>query len=269
MRPTHPRSARIAAAALAALAALAPTLASSAEPERPPVATVKVVGDSLSDSGTFAKVLKARIASVQGSADEPYVLWAERVAQAYGLAPLCPHYGLRISLLFGFTSHRGCTNFAVSGASVNNPVSAGGSDQPLSVLKQLSDLGAEPWQAQDLLLITGGGNDASNLATAYLGRSADQGVAYRDMLNTMLPGEMLAQVLAGEQGPETAGVLYMRTLADSMVTAIQTHALNRGAPRVLLVNMPNVTDTPRFQDTLRQLAASDGAVAAARVKVVL
>ena len=57
------------------------------------ITAIKVVGDSLSDSGTFSSVPGgSRIASVQGSTDEPHVLWVERVAKAYELAPLCPVY---------------------------------------------------------------------------------------------------------------------------------------------------------------------------------
>ena len=87
---------------------------------------VKVVGDSLSDSGTFAGVPGGpRIASVQGSADEPHVLWGERIAKAYDVKPLCPVYKFN-GQTFTPNPQPGCTNYAIGGARINNPASAGG-----------------------------------------------------------------------------------------------------------------------------------------------
>jgi phospholipase/lecithinase/hemolysin len=222
---------------------------------------VKVVGDSLSDSGTFAAGPgSARIASVQASADEPHVLWVERIAQAYDVAPLCPVYRFN-GQGFDPNSQAGCTNHAIGGARINNPASAGGAAAPLSIVKQLQDAAARGWQARDLLLADGGGNDAADLVSAYLGAASDQGAAYGALLGSLLPADVLQTVLAGDNGPENAGGLYMQALADQFASAITTHALNQGARQVVVANIPTITYTPRFQAVLDQIGGAAGPAA--------
>ena len=270
MRPTPLRRRSWTALALAAALAAALGGCGGSGDDRNPLAidAVKVVGDSLSDSGTFASVPGGpRIASVQGSANEPYVLWVERVALAYQLDPLCPVYQYT-GTGFAANAKAGCTNYAVAGARINNPASAGGADSPFSVPRQLADAAAKGWRAQDVLLADGGGNDAADLITAYLGASADHGAAYAALLGTLLPADTLATVLAAEQGAETAGGLYMQALADSLANALQTQALDQGAAQVLVANMPGITDTPRFQAVLAQIAAAAGADAAAQAQAL-
>ena len=152
---------------------------------------VKVIGDSLSDGGTFSGIPGgARIASVQGSSDEPNVLWVERVAKAYELAPLCPVYKFN-GTTFAANTQAGCTNFAIGGARINNPAASGGAAAPLSIGKQLTDAAAKGWSAKDLVLVDGGGNDAADVVGAYLGASADQGAAYQALLLTLIPATTL------------------------------------------------------------------------------
>ena len=230
--------------------------------------TVKVVGDSLSDSGTFASVPGgSRIASVQGSANEPYVLWVERVARAYGLAALCPVYKFN-GTTFTPNSQPGCTNHAIGGARINNPAGSGGAAAPLAIGKQLQDAAAKGWSARDLLLVDGGGNDAADLVGAYLGAAADQGAAYRALLLTLIPAATLQPVLTGPNGPENAGALYMQALADGFVASIKAQALDKGAKQVLVANLPTITYTPRFQVVLDQIGATAGAPARAQAEAL-
>ncbi len=220
--------------------------------------SVKVIGDSLSDSGTFAGLPGgSRIASVQGSANEPNVLWVERVAQSYELAPLCPVYKYN-GTTFVPNTQPGCTNYAIGGARINNPAGSGGAAAPLSVLRQLQDAAARGWSDKDLVLIDGGGNDAADLVGAYLGAAADQGAAYVALLGTLLPAETLQQALAAPGGREAAGGLYMRALADSLSAATRAQALDKGAKQVVLANIPTITFTPRFQFVLDQVAQANG-----------
>ena len=186
---------------------------------------VKVIGDSLSDGGTFSSIPGgARIASVQGSSDEPNVLWVERVAKAYELAPLCPVYKFN-GTTFAANTQAGCTNFAIGGARINNPAASGGAAAPLSIGKQLTDAAAKGWGAKDLVLVDGGGNDAADVVGAYLGASADQGAAYQ-------------------------------ALADNFAGTIKAQALDKGAKQVVVANIPTITYTPRFQAVLDQIGAS-------------
>ncbi len=226
------------------------------------ITAVKVIGDSLSDSGTFTDVPGyARTFTVQASADEPNVVWVERVAKAYDLAPLCPVYKFNGNS-FPANSKPGCTNYAVGGARINNPAKSGGTSVPYSVLGQLQDAAAKGWNAKDLVLVDGGGNDVADLVTAYLGAAGDKGAAYGALLATLLPAATLQAVMAGANGPENAGGLYMQALADSFTAAIRTQALDKGAKYVLVSNMPPVTYTPRFQYVLDQIAGASGGGAA-------
>ena len=253
--------------ALAAALALAACGGSDNNDSNPlGINTVKVIGDSLSDSGTFASVPGgARIASVQGSADEPNVLWVERVAKAYGVAALCPVYKYNGST-FVPNTQAGCTNFAIGGARINNPASAGGAAAPLSIARQLQDAAAQGWGAKDLVLVDGGGNDAADLVAAYLGAGSDQGAAYVALLGTVVPAATLQPVLAGANGPENAGGLYMQALADSFAGSIKSQALGKGAQHVVVANMPTITYTPRFQAVLDQIGATAGATGRAQAE---
>jgi outer membrane lipase/esterase len=50
----------------------------------------------------------------------------------------------------------------------------------------------------------------------------------------------------------------MQALADTYYAAIKTHALDKGAQRVVALNAPDITLTPRFQQVLGAVAASSG-----------
>jgi phospholipase/lecithinase/hemolysin len=239
-------------------------------PKPPQIAAVKSVGDSLSDSGTFAGLPgQGRTFTVQGSSDEPYVVWVERIAKAYQLAALCPVYKPNADgTAFGPNSTPGCTNYAIGGARINNPASSGGNDMPLSIPRQLQDAAQAGWNPDDLLVIDGGGNDAADLVTAYLGAAADAGAAYQALLLTQLPPATVQDTLAAPGGPEIAGGLYMQALADTFADDIRAQALDKGAQRVVIANMPAVTYTPRFQYVLDQIAAAGGSAARAQAEAL-
>lgn len=215
---------------------------------------VKVIGDSLSDGGTFSSIPGgARIASVQGSSDEPNVLWVERVAKAYELAPLCPVYKFN-GTTFAANTQAGCTNFAIGGARINNPASAGGAAAPLSIVKQLQDGAAAGWSAKDLLLIDGGGNDAADLVGAYLGAAADGGAQFNELVFSLLAVGI--QPSFTPEGGQSLGTTYMQALADRFSSAIRSNVLDKGAKQVVVANIPTITYTPRFQAVLDQIGAS-------------
>ena len=224
---------------------------------------VKVVGDSLSDSGTFAGVPGGpRIASVQGSADEPHVLWVERIAKAYDVKPLCPVYKFN-GQTFTPNPQPGCTNYAIGGARINNPASAGGAAAPLSIVKQLQDGAAAGWRDRDLVVIDGGGNDAADLIGAYLagGDLNTTASAYGALVHSLVkdPGDWQTIFWTLPSTPrETAGAIYMQRLADSFASAIKAQALDKGAKHVVVANIPTITYTPRFQAVLDQIAAAQG-----------
>jgi phospholipase/lecithinase/hemolysin len=66
---------------------------------------------------------------------------------------------------------------------------------------------------------------------------------------------------AGATGAAQAGGVHTQALADKFYGAIKTNALYKGAQRVALLNMPGITNTPRFQLVLASIEASAGKTA--------
>ena len=215
------------------------------------ITTIKVVGDSLSDSGVFFGFKFA----MQGSAAEPMQIWTERIAAQYGAPALCPRYMATSAITVALNpSAASCTSYGVGGGRINNPTAP---NSGFSIPQQLKDLAAEKaYGAGDLLLVDGGGNDAADLVGAFLNVPADGGAAYSGLLGTLLTSTVVGTQLAGgAAGFANAGALYMTALADKMFDAVKTSALDKGAKKVVVLNMPGITNTPRFQAALDQVAA--------------
>lgn len=224
---------------------------------RSAISSVRVVGDSLSDSGTFAGVPGfGRIFSVQGPTAQN---WVERTAADFGVSGLCEAYKFT-GTAFVANPIAGCTNYAIGGGRINNPASAGGVASPVSIVKQLQDAGATySYSAKDLLLVDGGGNDAADLIGAYLSAGKDGGASYAALLSTVLsPAVVAANLATGPSGLAAAGGLYMAALADKLYDAIKANALDKGAVNVIVANMPAITSTPRFQMLLGAIAVAYG-----------
>ena len=235
----------------------------SADPtsQRAGITSVKVMGDSLSDSGTFKGIPGfGRMFSVQDSASEPNTVWTERIAALLGTPQLCSFFKFT-GTTFIPNSVTGCTNFAVGGGRINNfdPLTGAG-NSPLSITFQLQTASAAGnYKSSDLLLVDGGGNDAADLVGAYLAAGTDGGVGFARMAGTLLPPATLNPLLAGGQtGLAQAGGLYMVALADMFYGSIKTTALDKGAEKVAVLNMPGITNTPRFQMALAGVAAAYG-----------
>lgn len=218
------------------------------------VSAVKVAGDSLADAGTFGFKF-----TVQGVSLTQTRIWADHVADAADVAPLCPRYAATgPNTVAPNPSATGCTSYAVGGARINVAGNAGDAT-PFSVLQQLRDLGTQPYAEQDVLLVDGGGNDAADLIGAYLGANTDGGAAYVALLGELLSSAQVAQAVAGgTTGLAQAGGLYMTALADALVDTLKAQALDKGAKRVVVVNAPDVTRTPRFQAVLAGVAQASG-----------
>ena len=224
------------------------------------VTAVKVMGDSLADSGTFG--LKFTVQGTAPTGAGSTAIWPERVAASYGRT-LCPHY---VSAGGSFSAKADCTNYAVGGGRINNfkaPTS------PVSILQQLKDAGAAGYAAGDLVLIDGGGNDAADLIGAYLGASRDGGKAYAALLGTVLDAATVNSLLAGgATGMAQAGGAYMQALATQFAATIKAQTLDKGATRVAVLNMPGVTLTPKFRMVLASISAANGAAAAAQAQTL-
>ena len=210
------------------------------------ITAVKVFGDSLADSGTFGIKFTVQSPDTQ--------IYPERVAASYGLS-LCNFYTFT-GTTFAANPKAGCTNFAIGGGVINHSNPADPRGIPLQ-LATAGSLGA--YAAGDLAIIDGGGNDAADLVGAYLKVPADKAAAYSTLLMTLLTPTQVGTALAsGATGAASIGVTYMQALADKFYASIKANVLDKGGQQVLILNMPGITNTPRFQMVLDGIAAASG-----------
>ncbi|WP_212745038.1 SGNH/GDSL hydrolase family protein [Hydrogenophaga sp. 2FB] len=219
--------------------------------------SVKVVGDSLNDSGTFGFKF-----TVQGT--PPYPIWTERVAASVAAPALCPRYSAAGGAPALNPAATACTSYGVGGAAIN-PRDAANDNTPLSIVQQLKDLRTQSlYKPEELLLVDGGGNDLAYLAEDYAkALLLDGGTAFN-----ALTGEL---ILADEKiglTRDEIGNLYVTRLADLLVDTLLSEALNRDAQRIAVITAPDVARTPRFVQSLA-IAELLNPPAAAQIKLAV
>ncbi|MCW5653962.1 MAG: phospholipase [Hydrogenophaga sp.] len=231
-------------------------------PTPPRTSSVKVVGDSLNDSGTFGIKF-----TVQGTVAAPSLIWTDQVAAAVAVSGLCPRYQATgpstVVLNAGATA---CTSYGVGGGRIN-PSGTADDTTPFSVVQQLKDLRTQQplYNPEDLLLADGGGNDLADLTGAYLGAAGDAGAAF-----LALAGELLTPAEIGAAASlEALGAAYATQLANTLADALTTEALNRDAQRIVVITAPDITRTPRFLAVLAGVSMASSPAAAAQVKAVV
>jgi phospholipase/lecithinase/hemolysin len=187
------------------------------------------------------------------------------VAATYGLS-LCNFY-VFTGTTFAANPKAGCTNYAIGGAVINqsSPVN------PLGIPLQFATaVAGGNYAATDLALIDGGGNDAADLVGAYLKAPYDGGASLAALLGSKLTPTQVGTALAGgAAGIAAGGVTYMQALADYFSNSIKSNVIGKGAMQVAILNVPGITNTPRFQMVLDGIAAAYGggtAGAAARAQ---
>jgi phospholipase/lecithinase/hemolysin len=217
------------------------------------ISSVRVFGDSIQDSGTFGYKF-----TVQSSDN---LIYAERIAANYGQT-LCNFY-VFTGTTFAANPKAGCTNFSIGGGRITY-TGAGGAANPLNVGTQMATYAAVgSYAATDLVIIDGGGNDAADLVGAYLTIPKDAAKSYSALLSTLLtPAQIGAALQGGATTTAQIGGAYMTALADKFADQIKTSVLAKGATHVVLMNMPDITYTPRFQMVLASIAAASGGGAA-------
>ena len=150
----------------------------------------------------------------------------------------------------------GSTNFAAGGGRILD------GDGPRNIRNQLVDAAASiSFNAGDLLLVDGGANDASDLAAGYLGSvgSRTGTAAFLAFLARRVETGDLLDTIRGDDSLARSANLYMQEAADALADAITTNALDRGMPRVAVLNLPDLTITPRFSSAFDRLVEEEGA----------
>ncbi|MCF8205129.1 MAG: hypothetical protein K9J82_08645 [Methylotenera sp.] len=215
------------------------------------ITSVKVFGDSLQDSGTFGYKF-----TVQGTDSLIYV---ERIAANYGQT-LCNFFTFTGTTFAPNTAKTGCTNFAIGGGRITYTGAGASAANPLNIGVQMATYASVgTYTSSDLVIIDGGGNDAADLVGAYLTIPRDSARAYSALLGTLLTPTQIGTALQG--GASTTaqiGATYMSALADKFAASIKASVLDKGATRVVVLNMPDITFTPRFQTVLDSVAAASG-----------
>ena len=231
-----------------------------------PITKVYVMGDSLADVGTFG--LKFTVQDASSSKGFP--IWTQIVANNVGVdgAAQCSFYRLTPGSAVPTLSPQ-CTNFAIGGGRIVVSAADGGTASPLTVGTQLKTRAQQGnYGVNDLLLIDGGGNDAADLIGAYLGAaSGAQGLAnYQAFLAQQLEPAAIASLLPMPNGAALAAGAYMQKLADTFYADIKAQALDKGADRVAVLNMPDVSLSPRFSAVLKGVGAQAGPAASAQLQ---
>lgn len=235
---------------------------------------VVVAGDSLADAGTFGFKFTVQKASDPANG---YPVFPQLVAQNFGVATECNFFTFN-GTTFVRNTTAGCTDFAIGAGRIQNPDNQGGNAGPQSIPLQLATAAqvVGTYSASDLVLVDGGGNDSGDLLTAFLGAASGPAgqAAYTAFLAHQLDATTIATTLPQQNGAVTLAVLYMRKLADTYYNAFKVNALDKGATHVAVLDVPDISLTPRIQAALAQVAAANGggangAAAAANVQTVL
>jgi phospholipase/lecithinase/hemolysin len=216
--------------------------------------SVKVFGDSIMDSGTFG--YKFTIQSANAAA--PFLIFPEVVAANFGVSNLCAFFRFNGTT---FVPNTACTNFAVGGGRVNNLTNASAPSNavPFSITYQM--LGP-PCCRPRLVIVDGGGNDLADLTGANLGATTPAGVAaYMKLLGTLLPSSTVATIIGSSPTPTSMGTAagaYAQAVGQTLAASVKTHIVAKGVSKIVVVNSPDITATPRFMAVLSAVAAASG-----------
>ncbi|MFM8863592.1 MAG: SGNH/GDSL hydrolase family protein [Limnohabitans sp.] len=226
-------------------------------PPKASISKVFVMGDSLADVGTFGG-LKFTVMDPVNPRNS--LVWPQLIANQFGLdgAAQCNFYSIGAAV----STNSSCTNYAIGGARIVNKAT----DTLPTVGAQLATRALAPYSAGDLLLVDGGGNDAADLAGAFLGAAQGNVSGFQAFLLQQLDAGTLAALLTQDPTGATAAGAYMQALALTYYEAIKTQALDKGAARVAVLNLPDITVTPRFQAVIAALGATQGAQVQALIR---
>lgn len=223
----------------------------------PPKASINkvfVMGDSLADVGTFG--IKFTVQDPVKPSNS--LIWPQLIANHFGLdgGAQCNFYAFT-GTTFAANLTSGCTNYAIGGGRVRVKDADGGVQNPLTVGTQMAARAlVGDYNANDLVLIVAGGNDAADLTTAVLQAGADPTdaggriTALQTFLTQQLTPVLTGQLLGADPSGAAAGNAYMTALANTLFNDVKTRVLDKKATHVAILNMPDITITPLLQAKL-------------------
>jgi outer membrane lipase/esterase len=202
--------------------------------QSPRVSYGKIVsfGDSLSDVGSYRVGAIAQLGggeySINGSTG---VNWTELLAaSAHVAAPCAAQTGLQSTIpsipAVAVVNHAGCYGYGQGGSRVTNPIGVGNAAFPPPQLGQLTD----PVKNQILrhLAASGGTFAADDLVTVLAGGN-----------------DVFINLGAIQQGlPPNSAVVAVATAGGELAAYIKSLIVANGAKHVVVVNLPDVSQTP-------------------------
>ena len=208
-------------------------------------------GDSLSDVGTYATAgLVASTGGVDAKGGGKYTVngpaaknWTELIATQIGVAqPCAAQTGLESAgplagLAQAKADHAGCLNYAQGGARVTNPVGPGNKGllpDPSGALGQLTDPIVN--QINRHLAASGGKFSGGELVTVLAGGN--------DILINLAVYAATVGAGGNPTAAGTAAVTAMGTAGAELAVYIKTMIVANGATHVVVVNLPDVSQTP-------------------------
>lgn len=234
--------------ALAVLSALA-LVACGGGDDGPRYDKLVSFGDSLSDVGSYKTAGIAALGGGKYTVNGPEgLVWVEQLASKLGLAaPCAAQTGLEASGVFldlagPVTQHPNCTAYGQGGSRVTNPIGPWNKallaslDPSQQFSGQLGQLTVPvTTQIVNHLAANGGRFSGKELVTVLAGAN-DVFVNADTVANATSPEDAQARGAAAVAAMAQAGV--------ELATLIKTQIVAKGATHVVVLNLPNISNTP-------------------------
>jgi outer membrane lipase/esterase len=263
---------RLKLAALGVAVALAACGGGGAGDQTPRVAFTSMVsfGDSLSDVGTYKVGTIAALGGGKWTVNGPTARnWTELIAADIKVAPPCAaQTGLLVNIP-GFTGApvtnvAACTNYAEGSSRVTgifapnsatlqaapfNQVNLGLLALPIAnqMANHLTKIGGA-YSGTELVTVLGGGNDVfmdfNGIASASAGGATAVGAAITAGWSQSVQAAVAAGGAAATNAAINAAVAAMGQSGADLANLVKTQVLAKGAKYVVVVNLPDVAQTP-------------------------
>jgi outer membrane lipase/esterase len=227
-------------------------------------------GDSLSDVGTYKVGTIAALGGGKWTVNSATAMnWTELVASSVNTpAPCAAQTGLLVNIpgLTGaaVTDHAGCFNYAQGSSRVSNPLgpnAAGLQAAPFNQVNlglmavplttqmstHLSKVGGA-YSGRELVTVLAGGNDAFMNLGAVASAAAGGATAVGGAIAAGWSADVQAAVAAGgadaANAAATAAVTSMGQAGAELAALVKTQVLAKGARYVVVLNLPDIVQTP-------------------------
>ncbi|MDB5871075.1 MAG: hypothetical protein JWQ07_517 [Ramlibacter sp.] len=240
------------------------------------VNTTVSFGDSLSDVGTYKVGTIAAVGGGKWTVNSATGLnWTEVLAASMRLgAPCAAQTGLLVNIpgLTGaaVTNHAECFNYAQGSSRVSKPFAPNSATLQAAPFNQINlGLLAVPiatqmsthlakvggaYSGHELVTVMGGGNDIFMNLNGVAGAAAGGATAVGAAVAAGWASDVQAAVAAGGQAATgaaaNAAVTAMGQAGAELAGLIKTQVLAKGAKYVVVVNLPDVSQTPFAQTSL-------------------